>query len=363
MRLTLILAALLLQDDGSYKLKDGPRKVGTIENLVLRDDARKKDLQLRINYPDGDGPFPVIVFSHGAHGAKKNYQPLTTHLAGHGYVTIQPNHSDSYELGGRPGDADSFTDWENRPKDISFILDSFDAIVEKAPALKGKLDAKRIGVGGHSFGAHTAQLIGGVQTIVRGTATSHRDKRVLAVLLLSPQGRGDLLTDKSWETLAVPALVMSGTKDESARTGKKPEWRREAYDFAPAGDKYLVWVDGLFHNYGGLTGAKARTADSGPDNKDHVDYAKMTAVAFFDAYVKGEKEAKTYLAGDGLTTYSKKGDRGEAEVRPAVPWSPLVSSRRSTPEGAFSPVRREARRRRMRRRTHGESPDVGGMSP
>ncbi len=57
----------------AYKLEPGPFKVQTIKELVLRAEKQKKDLQLRINRPDGKGPFPIIVFSHGARGSKENH--------------------------------------------------------------------------------------------------------------------------------------------------------------------------------------------------------------------------------------------------------------------------------------------------
>ena len=71
--------------DEAYKLQPGPFSVRTIKLLVLDDAARKKQLQLRVNYPDGTGLFPIIVWSHGAWGSKDNYLPLTEHWASHGY--------------------------------------------------------------------------------------------------------------------------------------------------------------------------------------------------------------------------------------------------------------------------------------
>lgn len=59
-------------DAAAYKLQTGPHKVRTIKELVLRDEKRRKDLPLRISHPDANGPFPVIVWSHGAGGSKDN---------------------------------------------------------------------------------------------------------------------------------------------------------------------------------------------------------------------------------------------------------------------------------------------------
>jgi len=86
-----------------YKATGGPLAVKAVEMLKLRDAKRGKELQLRVTWPDGDGPFPVIVWSHGATGTKDMYRPLVTHWAGHGYVCIQPNHTDARSLTGKAG--------------------------------------------------------------------------------------------------------------------------------------------------------------------------------------------------------------------------------------------------------------------
>jgi predicted dienelactone hydrolase len=36
----------------------------TVDRILLHDKARREDLSLRIYYPDGTEPFPVIIFSH-----------------------------------------------------------------------------------------------------------------------------------------------------------------------------------------------------------------------------------------------------------------------------------------------------------
>ena len=73
----------------------GPYRVLTVERLVLHDAARNKDLPLKIYYPDAPGPFPVIIFSHGALASKDCYSELGQYWASFGYVSIHPSHGDS----------------------------------------------------------------------------------------------------------------------------------------------------------------------------------------------------------------------------------------------------------------------------
>lgn len=292
----------------AYKIDAGPLKVTSVDDLVLKDEARNKELHVRVNYPDGTGPFPVIVFSHGAYGTKDNYQELTTHWASHGYVTIQANHSDSRALGVRPGDPGAFRDWPSRPVDISFLIDSLPLIEEKAPELRGKLDREKIGVGGHSFGANTAQLIAGAKATILSRERSFADNRVKAVLIMSGQGIGEMLTKDSWQNISLPLLVMSGTKDGPTRTGQPAEWRKEPYELSPAGNKFLFWAEGLDHGYGGVSGAPNMRLIK---DADHAAWTKIETTAFWDAFLKQDAEGLAYLTSDKLTKYS--GGRVELE--------------------------------------------------
>jgi predicted dienelactone hydrolase len=50
----------------------------------------------------------------------------------------------------------------DRVADLVLVLDRLADLPKSVPALNGKIDPTSIGVGGHSFGAYTAMLIGGV---------------------------------------------------------------------------------------------------------------------------------------------------------------------------------------------------------
>ena len=96
-------------------------------------------------------------------------QPLVRHWVGHGSVCIQPNDAGSRALTGRSGPGTgSFADWASRPKDIAFLRDALHEIEAKVPALRGKRKRAATGVGGHSFGADTAQLVAGATAAPSG---------------------------------------------------------------------------------------------------------------------------------------------------------------------------------------------------
>ena len=295
-----------------YKSADGPHEVESVADLVLRDEKRGKDLQLRVSFPKDADVFPVIVWSHGATGSKDDYQPLVQHWVSYGYVCIQANHSDSRALAGmsQTGQvANKFQDWANRPKDIVFILDSLDGIEAKVPGLEGKLDKKTIGVGGHSFGAHSGQLVAGTTTVdFGGVRTSHADPRPKAFVLISPQGKGPQLDDRSWEGLTRPFISITGSNDWG-RNADPVDWRLDPFRLAASRDKYLLYIEGAHHDFGGIGGGVAYR-NAGPANPNHLAYVLSATTAFWNAYLNDDREARSYLSTDVVSRVSQ----GEAKV-------------------------------------------------
>jgi predicted dienelactone hydrolase len=311
-----------------YKLADGPCEVQQARNLSLRDSKRDKDLAVTITYPKGDGPFPVIVFSHGAGGAGDGRMPLIRFWATHGYIILAPTHADSLaHRKERTGEGmrgvirKLMTDgpgWENRSRDVSFVIDSLSDIEAKVPALKGRMDATRLGVGGHSYGAYTSQLIAGATVDIPGgeKARSFADDRPRAILLLSPQSRGQMgLAEGSWAKITRPMMAVTGTRDFGA-LGKGPEAKLDPFKFAPPGDKYAVLIKDAYHmSFLGRAadldfGAGLLTLFSSPgieqtDQAAVFDYVKIATIAFWDAYLKQDAKAKECLQSDALPTYSK----------------------------------------------------------
>lgn len=287
-----------------YAPTSGPYKVLTIENIALHDSARNKNIPIKIYYPATLGRFPVIIFSHGALASKDNYWALGQYWASYGFVSIHPSHADSIADSGFRGTfRQALTDpsaWENRPKDISFIIDSLAHVETFAPQLSGKLDLQHIGVGGHSFGAYTAGLIGGTTILLPGkdAPQSFADKRVSAVVMLSPQGEGIMgLSAHSWDAVRVPMLLMYGSRDFGP-FGQDPFWRSEAFEKAPAGNKYEVELMGGTHmGFAGIFG-------NGGHRTEVFQCAQLETLAFWNAYLKQDPKAREYIESHGLQRYS-----------------------------------------------------------
>ena len=77
---------------GSYERGPGSYAVATV-SYDWTDSARNRKVPVKIYYPEkGQGPFPVIVFSHGLGGSREGYEYLGRRWASHGYVSVHVQH-------------------------------------------------------------------------------------------------------------------------------------------------------------------------------------------------------------------------------------------------------------------------------
>jgi predicted dienelactone hydrolase len=244
----------------------------------------------------------VIVFSHGAGGNGSYPYPLTRFWTSHGYVCIHPTHADSVSL----GEGASLTGppaWENRARDLSFVIDSLDELVAKVPALAGKMDARRIGVAGYSYGGHSAQLVGGatLEAPGGGEPRSLSDSRPAAFLLLSGPGAGARgLTERSWNGWTRPMMAVTGSLDlvEGERT---PAWHLEPVVRSPAGDKYALFLEGASHR--SFTGRQLELSGT-REEREIFRWTCVETLAFWDLYLQDAAAAKTWLDPERVSEFS-----------------------------------------------------------
>jgi|GEM_PF-159877 len=318
---------------------------GSLDDFVLHDKQRNKDLHMRITYPTEEGRFPVIIFSHGAGGSKDGYKYLINYWVKNGFVCIQPSHSDAITnttdkekvfqnlmgiLKALPFD---YSGWANRVADIKLILNSLSSIQTTIPAA---MDTTHVGVAGHSYGAFTSMLIGGatVPKVAASKVKTPYDGRVAAILVISPQGIKHQPRDfgfdnkYSWKGIHGPAMFMTGTLDQTGWTTAKD--RRAPYLDSPAGNKYFVSIKGANHmtfadvgqrqpiigqrianriqkrqeQMSGLTLTGRIARFFGPlENGDHqqmLDGIELVSTDFWDAYLKNLESDKKLLQSDEL---------------------------------------------------------------
>ncbi len=243
------------------------------------------------------GPYPVIVFAHGLGGTPQDYITLLTHWASAGFVVAAP----LFPLSNAnvPGGPDA-GDVVNQPKDMSYVIDNVLSDSQlPSGTLSGLVDPKEIGAAGHSNGA--------VTTLGLVANTCCFDSRIKAAVVMAgttegfPPGHYDV-------SKAPPLLLVHGTADQLIPYRSAPLIYNEA-----RGPKGLLTLVGGSHD--GAAGHDPRSAST----------VIRTTTDFFEAYLLGNRQARSRLATDGQSPTTKitldltPGSRGAPIAVPPVP--------------------------------------------
>jgi predicted dienelactone hydrolase len=284
-------------------------------DLTVRDEERRREIPLRIYLPAETAPAPVVLFSPGLGGSREGYAYLGKHWASRGYVAVvlqHPGSDDSVWRDKPPGQrlvslrrAASLENFLLRVKDVPAVLDQLERWNATAGhPLAGRLDGKRIGMSGHSFGAVTTQAVSG--QVALGGAVSWTDPRIRAAIALSPSSprRGD--PKQAFSQVKIPWMLMTGTKDIAPIGDVDLESRLAVFPALPPGGKYEVVFDGAEHS---AFSDRALPGDTAPRNPHHHRAILALSTAFWDAWLRGDAAARAWLDGDGPATILDKKDR------------------------------------------------------
>lgn len=297
-RLTMLAGCLLLAACSPatlYKQSPGPFGI-QVDEVTIRDTVYERDVNYRVLHPDGAGPFPVMVFSHGGFCPPDNYDRLTKHWVSHGYIVIAPNHVDSPNNEKKPGREEMAIIVQSRLGDASRALDALDEIAAQA-GFAGSVREKGRGIAGHSFGAGVAMMKTG-QNLKPGERDSWGnvwDKRFEAAVYLSAPGGGPEMSEDAFDGLSVPFIATGGTNDLGRVDPgdlSPGDWRRQVFLRAPPGDKYSVILEGSDHYLGGLICNLERGDDPDPNA---LEIFRAMTVAFLDAYLNEDDAAMNFL--------------------------------------------------------------------
>jgi predicted dienelactone hydrolase len=304
-----------------YRQSPGSFSVATVL-YDWTDASRDRKVPVKIYYPrTGKGPFPVVVFSHGLGGSRETYGYLGRHWASYGYVSVHPQHLGSDDAvwrgNGQPGRSmvEAAADPRNardRALDVRFVLDRLAALNREASPLKGRLDLNAIGMAGHSFGSWTTLAVAGEAFGPLGRI-SLADPRVRAgIAMSSPVPRRGADFDQAFGPIKIPILHMTGTLDDSPISDTKAEERRTPFDHIRGADQYLVTFQGGDHMIfsGRFAGAQKRQKD-----ELFQDLIRQGTTAFWDAYLKGDAKAKSWLARGGYEAELGKDGKLEEKLR------------------------------------------------
>jgi predicted dienelactone hydrolase len=283
--------------------------------LELTVPAPEGSVPVRIYLPDSSTPMPVILFSHGLGGSRNGNTFLGQHWAGRGYVVVFLQHpgSDSSVWRGKPLSermsslvkAASLKNFVRRARDVHAVLDALRSWnSDPKSRLSNRMDLERIGMSGHSFGAITTEAVSGETFPVLRTKLT--DSRIKAAIAFSPSAPLTGTPEAHFSSVKIPWLLMTGTKDDSPLGRIDARSRLEVYPALKGAPKYEVVLNNAEHS---AFIDHVLPGDKEPRNPNHHRVMLALTTAFWDAYLRGDKDAVAWLNGAGPRSVLEPADR------------------------------------------------------
>ncbi|MCU0273250.1 MAG: dienelactone hydrolase family protein [Acidimicrobiales bacterium] len=210
--------------------------------------------------PATDGPFPLVVVSHGLTGSAEGLLPLLQAIAEAGYVVVSPDFPET--TGGT--DFAALPAYEEQPADVSVVLDAVLADPDLAPMV----DPDRIAAGGHSLGGLTTYGL-----VFHDCCT---DERIDAAFTLA--GARLPFQGEPFTWVPTPLLLVHGEDDALV-----PFATSAGVFDALSGPGYLLTLLGEDHSAG-----------LDPADPGHAT-TNATIVAFLDRWLREDPRADTAL--------------------------------------------------------------------
>jgi predicted dienelactone hydrolase len=221
------------------------------QTLTFHDYGRERTIPVDV-YWSRHAQGPLVVLSHGFGADRRFLSYLAYHLASYGLTVVALEHPGSNVTWltqitmGEPGNGDigdilPATEFIDRPKDISFLLDELARLNEYSSIFRGKFNTPQVTVIGHSLGGYTALALAGARLNLEqlrqfcdarslvGLSPADwlqcaaadlppnqpidlRDARVVQVIALNPM-IGRLFDESSLAQITVPLMILAGTDD------------------------------------------------------------------------------------------------------------------------------------------------------
>jgi predicted dienelactone hydrolase len=290
-------------------------------DLTVHDAARDRDIPVRVYLPANTEPTPVVLFSHGLGGTRAGSVFLGEHWASRGYVAVflqHPGSDDSVWKDAAPEDfmkamrrAVSVENFLLRVRDVPAVLDQLKIWnAGKTNSLSGRLDLKRVGMSGHSFGAATTEAVSGETFPVGGQ--SYTDPRIRAAIAFSPSLPRGISAEKAFGAVKIPWMLMTGTKDVSPIGNTDLASRLAVYPALQGIPKYEVVLNNAEHS---IFTDRALPGDREPRNPNHHRVILALSTAFWDAYLRGDAQALAWLNGSGPRSVMETDDQWQSSAR------------------------------------------------
>lgn len=278
--MTLTPSALAAPPGFKQRLKERIQKRLVGDNQII---GTTELAGLKVSYwlpaPCPSGQSPLIVFSHGFGGQSTQSKALAYALSQAGYLVVAPDHGDARtavkgteqnrgpEVPFKEPKLWNDKTYIDRGKDIAALLNA----LQQNPHWSCRIDWDKVALAGHSLGGYT--VLG-----LAGAWSQWPSPKIKAVLALSPYC-APYLEGNRLAGIKAPVMYQGGSRDHAITP--QLEGPVGAFSKTPA-PAYLVEFDQVGHF--GWTNFNQK--------QEQIDLINHYAVAFFDRYVKGLKEAE-----------------------------------------------------------------------
>ncbi len=263
------------------------RTLGSVQyssqTIYLKDTTRNRKYPVDLYLPPANSnsreKIPVVVISHGFADSRSSFTELAKFLASHGFAVALPEHIGSNfaqqeaTLAGRGRELFRLNEFIDRPLDVTFLLNYLEGLNQSN--FQGRLNLKKVGIIGHSFGGYTALMVGGatvdfeqiiqdckqdslnISSLLQCRAKEFKpssvqrkilsqglkDPRIQLVITLNPVS-SIVFGKKGLSRIQVPVVMGSAGYDPATPVVGE---QIRAFNWLQTPNKYLVLVDGFSH--------------------------------------------------------------------------------------------------------------------
>ena len=319
------------------------KKTITIEHRIIRQTpsglVANYSFDVDFYLPQNNSqPAPLVIISHGFGAVKENFIYLAEHLASHGFAVAIPEHVGSnlsYRqalLQGKLNKLLSPVEYLDRPREISYLLNELEDLLEREPQWKKRINLEKVGILGNSFGGTTALSLAGaeintarlereceqekidlnVSSLLQCRANSLpplnynlRDSRIKAALAGNPLA-SSLFGPEGISKIEIPTLILAGSEDLIT-----PVVQEQIHPFVwlKTSPKYLALLVPGTHfstSQESAEGSKFIPKVLLGENADiGRGYLQGLSVAFFEVYLRQRSEYQPYLSSSYAQTISE----------------------------------------------------------
>jgi predicted dienelactone hydrolase len=310
--IALVIAVADLRGAGYDPLVVDPNFKAEVRDMSVRGAARNRDIPIRIYLPSTNKPEPVILFSHGLGGTRAGSKFLGEQWSARGYVAVflqHPGSDDGVWKNEPPAErlaamrsAISLENFLLRVRDVPAVIDQLE-VWNKSGSLAGRMDLAKIGMSGHSFGAATTEAVSGETFPVGGMKLT--DSRIRAATIFSPSAPKSGSTERAFGDVKIPWLLMTGTEDTTIIGGADMKSRLSVYPALRGAPKYEVVLDKAEHS---VFTDRPLPGEHEPRNPNHHRVILALSTAFWDAYLRSDKDARAWLNGSGPSKVMEAAD-------------------------------------------------------